>query len=574
MNETNYQISLLTAMNNRLLNEEQMFNMICNTSSDAYLYINFSEKHPVQIGNWSHFFSFDFSDYKSFHQLTEEAEEEYKSDLLNFLYFEKRKETHGSFEFKLERKNMWVDVEVNVLYDSLGEPIEKLFCFKDTTKFKVQNDELMYMAYYDSITGLYNRNYFILQLQKQIAKAAEENTIISVLFIDIDDFRKINDGMGMVIGDELVQLIGQTLKEFFSEYVLVSHFNSDIFCISIYDPYGIRSVENIIQSIRKKMEEPYHLSNGLEVTVTASIGVAEYPECTQDALELIKCAEIVMFKSKHKRKNGVSYYDSDTIQEFVENVNIEHKLEKAIKKEGFFMCYQPQYSTETKKLRGLEALVRWKDEDGQIISPGKFIPLAEKNGTILPLGDWILEKSISDFSKWYHKYNLEEIVLSINVSSLQFKNKKLIQNIVDLLKKYDLPAKNIELEITESVMIEEADKVIEKMMEMKKLGIRFSMDDFGTGFSSLSYLRKLPIDTLKIDKSFVDTVVTDNPTRTIAESIIDLGKKLGFDTIAEGVEQDVQFTLLKEIGCENIQGFLLAKPMETDRIEHLLQSIQ
>lgn len=573
MNETNYQISLLTAMNNRLIKEESMYQMICDTSSDAYLYYHFTENRTVHVGNWSHFFEFEFNDYKSLCQIVDVVDSDYVSDVQKCMSLEMRGLEKEVVEFKHANKNMWVEMEATVVYDMMHEPIEKLFHFKDTTKFKRQNDELTYMAYYDSVTGLYNRNYFVIQLQRLISKAEKENTVVSVLFIDIDDFRRINDGMGMLIGDELVQQVGQMLKSFSSEHILVSHFNSDIYCMAIYDPYGIRIVDNVISEIKSLLSNPIRLSNGAELTVTVSIGVAEYPESAKDALELIKCAEIVMFKAKHIRKNSVQYYDSNAIEEFVEDVQMEQKIEQAIKKEGFFMCYQPQYTTEDKRLRGVEALVRWKDEDGKIISPGKFIPLAEKNGTILPLGDWILEKSISDFSNWYEKFQFEDFCLSINVSALQFKSKGFVKKLVDVLDKYKLPAKYVELEITESVFIDDMEDVIEKMESLKKIGVRFSMDDFGTGFSSLSYLRKLPIDTLKIDKSFVDTVTIDNPTRTIAETIIDMSKKLGFDTIAEGVELDAQFELLKEIGCENIQGFLMGRPMEEKKIEYLLSNL-
>ena len=235
------------------------------------------------------------------------------------------------------------------------------------------------------------------------------------------------------------------------------------------------------------------------------------------------------------------------------------------------MCYQPQYTTDGKNLRGLEALVRWKDEDGKVISPGTFIPMAEKNGSILRLGDWIMEKSISDFAEWREKYDMEDITLSVNVSALQFKNKSFVKTLMHLLEDYRMPPEMLELEITESVFIDDIDDVIEKMNILRESGVRFSMDDFGTGFSSLSYLRKLPIDTLKIDKSFVDTVVTDTPTRTIAETIIGMGKKLGFHTIAEGVEDEVQFDLLRDIGCDNIQGFYLGRPMVSEKIEELLE---
>ena len=574
MNEMSYQLSLLEAMNNRLVNDENMYKMICNTSSNAILYYHFAEKRTVHVGDWSHFFDLDPKNYSSLSQLMEFAEEEYHIQLYDYMTLETTGKERDTFEFKLKDKNMWVELEVNVTYNEEKEPVEKVLRFKDTTKFKMQNDELTYLAYYDVYTGLLNRNYFILKLREMLEKAKQENCVVSVLFVDVDDFRKINDGMGMLMGDELVQLMGQALREFESDKVLVSHFNSDIYCMAIYDPCGSRSVETVIEEMKSNLLQPFHLSNGSEVTITVSIGVAEFPECAVDALELINCAEIVMLKSKHTQKNGVQYYDAPIIQEFVEKVNIEQKLERALKEQGFFMCYQPQYSTDDKKLRGVEALVRWKDEEGKVISPATFIPVAEKNGSILQLGDWILEKSISDFSRWLNRYHFDDITLSINISALQFKNKDFVKTLIQILKRYHMPPGLIELEITESVFIDDMNDVVKKMNVLRDMGIRFSMDDFGTGFSSLSYLRRLPIDTLKIDKTFIDSVVTDNPTRTIAETIIDMGKKLGFHTIAEGVEDEVQFDLLRDIGCDNIQGYYMGRPMISEKIEELLAEQQ
>lgn len=570
MSGTSYQISLLEDINSRLLEEESMYQVVCNTSSNAMLYYHFADSRIERLGNWSHFFDFE-PNYKEFSkQILECAEEENRPELAELINLETQQKEWGTCEFKMKNQNTWVEMEVNVIYDAMEEPVEKVLRFKDTTKFKIQNDELTYLAYYDMYTGLYSRNYFIMKLREMLEKAEKENRVVSVLFIDVDDFRKINDGMGMLMGDELVQQVGQSFKEFASKDVILSHFNSDIYCIAIYDPQQEKSVENIIKTLKEKLQKPFRLSNGSEVKITVSIGVAEYPEGASDALELINCAEIVMFKSKHKQKNGVQYYDAPIIQEFVEKVNIEHKLEKALKEKGFFMCYQPQFGTGDKKLRGIEALVRWKDEDGKIISPGTFIPVAEKNGSILQLGDWILEKSVSDFSIWLNRYHFKDIILSINISALQFKNQEFVNTLIQVLNRYDMDPHLIELEITESVFIDDMDDVIAKMNVLREYGIRFSMDDFGTGFSSLSYLRRLPIDTLKIDKSFIDTVVTDNPTRTIAETIIDMGKKLGFHTIAEGVEDEVQFDVLREIGCDNIQGYYMGRPMISEKIEKLL----
>ena len=569
MSEMSYQLSQLQALNNRLESNEAMYKMICESSSDAFVYFDYAQKSIVHLGNWSHFFDFELN-YNSLSHVLSFVEDVFHTDLYDCLTLESNHLTNCSVEFKRKDKFLWIRVDAVAVYNNDGDVISKLFHFTDITRTKKLHEEIDYLAYYDMNTGLLNRNYFIVKLGKMIERAKQNNEIVSVLFVDIDHFRRINDGMGMLMGDELVQIIGQLFKEIEADNIMVSHFNTDVFCFAIYAPCGNSSTDKVISSIKSKLDEPIRLSNSTEVEITVSIGIAEYPECAKDSLNLINCAEIVMLKSKRNQKNGVLYYDSPIIQEFIEKTHIEQRLEKALRDKGFFMCYQPQYNTDGVTLRGVEALVRWKDEDGKIISPATFIPIAEKNGSILRLGDWIMEKSISDFSMWRKKYNVEDITLSINISALQFKNKGFIKTLSRLLEEYHIPPTFIELEITESVFIEDMDDVIEKMNVLRELGIRFSMDDFGTGFSSLSYLRRLPIDTLKIDKSFIDHVVTDCPTRMIAETIIEMGKKLGFHTIAEGVEDEFQFDVLRDIGCDNIQGFYLGRPMVSDNIEKLL----
>lgn len=569
MSEMSYQLSQLTALNNRLESDEAMYRMICESSADAFVYFDYAQKSIVHLGNWSHFFGFELN-YNSLSHILSFVEEEYHTDLYDCITLEHNHLTNCSVEFKCKDRFLWIHMDAVAVYNEDASISTKLLHFTDITKTKQLHEEIDYLAYYDMNTGLLNRNYFIVNLSRMLEKAKQNKDVVSVLFVDVDHFRRINDGMGMLMGDELIQIIGQKFKELVSDHVMVSHFNTDVFCFAIYEPCGNYSVDSIISGIKERLDEPIRLTNSTEINITVSIGVAEYPECAQDALSLINCAEIVMLKSKRDQKNGVQYYDSPTIQEFIEKVHIEHRLEKALRDNGFFMCYQPQYSMDGKTLRGLEALVRWRDEDGRIISPATFIPLAERNGSILRLGDWIMEKSISDFAQWRQKFHVNDITLSINVSALQFKNKAFIKTLMNLLNKYHIPTHMIELEITESVFIEDIDDVIEKMNTLREMGIRFSMDDFGTGFSSLSYLRRLPIDTLKIDKSFIDSVVTDSPTRMIAETIIDMGKKLGFHTIAEGVEDEVQFDVLKDIGCDNIQGFYLGRPMISDNIEKLL----
>ena len=390
------------------------------------------------------------------------------------------------------------------------------------------------------------------------------------MFVDIDDFRKINDGFGIVVGDEIVQQFGQLMADFQGENILVSHFNADIYCIAIYDPGGNHTVEHVYKKIREKIKDPFQLSNGQELGISVSVGVAEYPEAARTTLELINCAEIVMFKAKGQGKNTIKYFDAPILNEFLQNVSIETKLKGAVFDQNFIMNFQPQYYADTQKLRGMEALIRWRDNDGKMISPSVFIPIAEKNGAIVPIGTWVIEESIKTFVKWKKQFQ-HEVVLSINISAIQYMRDEFVESIVNIIHKYDVDPKELELEITESVLMENFKEVTEKLYVLREYGIRISLDDFGTGYSSLSYIKGLPIDTLKIDKSFIDTIITDENTRIITESIIYMVKKLGFETIAEGVETQEQFSYLKEIGCDCIQGFLLGKPMPAEEMEELLR---
>lgn len=570
MDELRYQVDLLNAMNQRLTNDEKMYRLICDTSSNAFLYVNFLENEIKTLANWNFFFpDVEIHYIKDIAKLYSQVEDKYVLPLRDLLFLEKTEMNAGSGIIKLKDGRTWVECEASILYDEEGKATDKVIRFKDISKFKNQNDELTYMAYYDVHTGLYNRNYFVRLLADFVRKAEDENAVVAVMFVDIDDFRKINDGLGLIVGDEVVQQFGQFLSGFKGENVLVSHFNADIYCIAIYEPGGNRSVDYIYKNIHERIKKPFLLSTGQELTLTVSVGVAEYPEAAKTTLDLINCAEIVMFKAKKHGKDSLQYFDAPILNEFLQNVSIENKLKEAVFCQNFVMNFQPQYYVDGKKLRGMEALIRWRDNDGKMISPAVFIPIAEKNGTIVPIGTWVIEESIRTFSQWKKKFDYS-FILSLNISAIQYMQDEFIDNILGIIKKYDVNPQELELEITESVLIENFKEMTEKMCILRDYGIRISLDDFGTGYSSLSYLKGLPIDTLKIDKNFIDTIITDENTQIITESIVFMAKRLGFETVAEGVEDNEQFNYLKEIGCDCIQGFLLGKPLPKEDIEQLL----
>ena len=573
MEELRYQVDLLSALNQKLTSEEKMLRLICETSSSAFLYVNFEENIVKTLANWDYFFpGVEIKDTKDIAKLYAEVEDKYVLPLRELLFLEKTELQSDSGIIKLKDGKTWVECEVSIIYNEGNFPTDKIVRFKNVSKFQNQNDELTYMAYYDVLTGLYNRNYFVRLLADFVRKAEEKNTIVSVMFVDIDDFRKINDGLGIIVGDEVVQQFGQFLSEFKSDYVVVSHFNADIYCIAIYDPCGNRSVEYIYESIQERISSPFLLSTGQEIGISVSVGVAEYPEAAKSTLELINCAEIVMFRAKGLGKNAIQYFNAPILNDFLQNVSIENKLKEAVFCQNFTLNFQPQYHIEGKKLRGVEALIRWKDSDGKMISPAVFIPIAEKNGTIVPIGCWVIEESIKNYAAWKKKYSVD-MILSLNISAIQYKRHEFIDNLLSIIRKYDVNPNDIELEITESVLIDNFIEMTEKLHVLREYGLRISLDDFGTGYSSLSYLKGLPIDTLKIDKSFVDTMLTDKNARIIMDSIVYMVKKLGFETIAEGVEKQEQFDYLKSIECDCIQGYLLGKPLPGDELEKLLMKL-
>lgn len=573
MEELRYQVDLLSALNQKLTSEEKMLRLICETSSSAFLYVNFEENIVKTLANWDYFFpGVEIKDTKDIAKLYAEVEDKYVLPLRELLFLEKTELQSDSGIIKLKDGKTWVECEVSIIYNEGNFPTDKIVRFKNVSKFQNQNDELTYMAYYDVLTGLYNRNYFVRLLADFVRKAEEKNTIVSVMFVDIDDFRKINDGLGIIVGDEVVQQFGQFLSEFKSDYVVVSHFNADIYCIAIYDPCGNRSVEYIYESIQERISSPFLLSTGQEIGISVSVGVAEYPEAAKSTLELINCAEIVMFRAKGLGKNAIQYFNAPILNDFLQNVSIENKLKEAVFCQNFTLNFQPQYHIEGKKLRGVEALIRWKDSDGKMISPAVFIPIAEKNGTIVPIGCWVIEESIKNYAAWKKKYSVD-MILSLNISAIQYKRHEFIDNLMSIIRKYDVNPNDIELEITESVLIDNFIEMTEKLHVLREYGLKISLDDFGTGYSSLSYLKGLPIDTLKIDKSFVDTMLTDKNARIIMDSIVYMVKKLGFETIAEGVETQEQFDYLKSIECDCIQGYLLGKPLPGDELEKLLMKL-
>lgn len=571
MNELHYQLDLLKAMNQKLSEKERMYQVVCDSAEGAYLYFSFPKKQVSVLGQWNEFFDFEIREPRDVSRLFDIVEEPYLLPLRDAVYLEKGGKETAAVECMLKEKKTWLKFSVQVYYDRDGHPTDKVIHISNTTKAHIQNEELAYMAYYDGLTGLYSRNYFARLLSEYVRKASETNSVVSVMVVDIDGFKKVNDGMGMVVGDDLLQQVGFFLKELCVEDVIACHLHSDVFCIAIFEPSGAKSADAIYKSIYKRTKEPFRISTGQDITVNVRVGVAEYPEASRSALELINFAEIVVFKSKLLGMNTIQYFTAADQEDFLQAIELEEKLKKAIRNRELAIYYQPQYYTGNRRLRGVEALLRWHDKEAGAISPAVFIPVAEKNGSIITLGKWVVEESVRQYAAWRKQFGIP-FILSINISALQYKEDDFVASVVEILNRYKVEPSEVELEITESILIDDFQAVSEKLKALRDYGIRISLDDFGTGFSSLSYLKKLPIDTLKIDKSFIDTVLTDSATRVITESIVNMVKALGFDSIAEGVEKEQQYQYLHAIGCDVIQGYLFSRPLSPEKMKTLLAS--
>lgn len=570
MGELQYQVDLLSAMNQKLTNNLEMYQKIFQMSENTYIYCDLIHQKVELLGAFHTYFPFKMSKLSDLEHIPEYVKPEHEKQLREVLCPEHLKMDHMETECCLLQGNVWLKVEVEVFCDNDDRPMTKIIQISNISKTKRQNDELQYLAYYDSMTGLYNRNYFVSILAKWMEKAAKEKEIVALICIDIDDFKKINDGMGMVVGDELVQVFAQFLKELEEDHIMLSHANNDVYYLAIYAPIGARSTENITERINKRLEEPFRLTQDREIKFTVSMGIALYPESTQNAVELINCAEIIMLQAKMSGKNAIRYFETPVLEEFKEMIEIENQLKRAIRENKFELYFQPQFESDTGKLRGAEALIRWWDETGHMVSPAVFIPIAEESGMIVSIGDWVIDEAIRIYSVWRKKFQCT-FIMSINISAIQYRKPDFVSNLIKVLKKYEVDAKYIELEITETVLIKDFVEVVKQLKILKEYGIKISLDDFGTGFSSLSYLKGLPIDTLKIDKSFVDTVLEDHSTKVITEAIVSMVKKLGYETVAEGVETQEQFEYLKHIECDNIQGYYLGKPMPARDMECVIK---
>ncbi|MAN35749.1 MAG: hypothetical protein CMF89_05110 [Candidatus Marinimicrobia bacterium] len=437
-------------------------------------------------------------------------------------------------------------------------------------KRKIDDIKIHKQAHYDDLTGLTNKALFHDRLDQAIHNAERKDEVLAILFIDLDNFKYVNDSMGHSTGDKLLKIIGNKLIESTRKSDTVSRWGGDEFCILLPNIKRLSGVYKLCDRILNT-----HLNNiiieGQELHITASIGVSLFPQDGKNPDMLIKNADAAMYKSKELGKNQFHLYKPDMNEEVMERLNVETNLFRAIKNEEFQIVYQPQLSLKTNKIVGFEALVRWNQPDMGVLAPYKFIPIAEETNLIIPLGEWIIKKVCEQAKLWHDKgYNLKA---GINISAKQFNQDKLVEIIQNTINDTSIKPSLIELELTESIIMKNVNRTLKICTELKKMGVSISVDDFGTGYSSLSYLKDFPIDKLKIDQSFISNLADhDGDDAKIANLVIDLGHKLGLEVVAEGVETQNQIDFLRKYACDEIQGFILSKPLEINEFENLINT--
>lgn len=461
-------------------------------------------------------------------------------------------------------------LSVSALTDKKGKTTHYVGIFTDITKMKQTEEYIQYLSDYDTLTGLPNRNLFIDRLKQAILHASRNDKIAAVMFLNLDRFKIINDTLGHGAGDQLLSFIAKRITENVRESDTVARLSGDEFIISVSNLLNVQGASVVSEKIISSVSKPFTIK-GHELFISCSLGIALYPHDGKEVEVLMKNADTAMHHAKEHGKNNYQFFSEEMNVKAFERLTMESSMRKALENEEFIVYYQPKINIEKNKVIGMEALVRWQHPELGIVSPAKFIPLAEETGLIVPLGEYVLRKACK-FNRHLQINGFEPMIVSVNLSALQFNNRsQLITVLKSALDDSGLHPKYLELELTESIIMQDAEYIIESLSKIKEMGIFLSIDDFGTGYSSLSYIKRFPIDTLKIDRSFVKDILVDPEDAAIAKTIIALAHNLNLNVIAEGVDDIGQLEFLLENECKEIQGYLYSQPVPEDQFEELIK---
>jgi diguanylate cyclase (GGDEF)-like protein/PAS domain S-box-containing protein len=453
--------------------------------------------------------------------------------------------------------------------DSAGQITGLVGIGRDITERKHLESRLLTMAHYDTLTKLPNRTLFFERSNTGISQARRTGVSCAVLFVDLDHFKSVNDTLGHTVGDELLKDTAAKLLECVREMDTIARLGGDEFIIFLNGLEEAQGAQHIAERIREKFNTPRQVS-GNDLFITASIGIATFPHDGDNLEELLKNADAAMYAAKDSGRNAFCFFDSRMNQKAVTKMQIERGLRDALAKSEFRLFYQPIVGIKNGKIRGFEALLRWFRSEGGLILPNEFIPVAEDTGLIVPIGEWVLHQACR-FNKRIIDAGFGKPIMSVNISVAQLRRRNIIDAIRKALEETGLPPECLEVEVTESILIQSFDAALEVLKGIRDLGVQVSLDDFGTGYSSLSHLQRLPIANLKIDRLFIKEIGQASEESDLTPAIIELAHKLKLMVVAEGVETDVQLERLTRDRCDYFQGFLFCKPIPEDRVFAFLE---
>jgi len=453
--------------------------------------------------------------------------------------------------------------------NSRGELLAVIETFEDVTERKKYEGQLEYQANHDGLTHLPNRNLLVDRIHQALLMSLRNGHQVAVFFIGLDNFKFINDSLGHDLGDELLKITADRLVACVRAGNTVARQGGDGFVIMVSDRNVADVADRIATSIQAAVSQPLKISEH-ELVITCSIGISISPRDGEEVQILIKNADLAMYQAKEQGRNQIRFYTGEMNARSLSRMAMEQHLRRALERDELFLCYQPKVSLRSGQITGMEALVRWQSPELGLISPASFIPLAEETGLIEPIGEWVMETACRQNRKWQDA-GLPALPVAVNLSACQFRQKNLVGLVERILRESGLEPRYLELEITESLVMQNLDRVTTILNELKTLGTTLSMDDFGTGYSSLSYLKRLPFNTLKIDQSFVRDITSDPDSATIAKTIIAMAHSLRLKVIAEGVETTAQLGYLRLQACDEIQGYLFSRPIVAEEFGNLLR---
>jgi len=440
---------------------------------------------------------------------------------------------------------------------------------RDMGERKRFEEELRHQATHDSLTGLPNRVLLQDRLETALMTAQRQQIGVAVLFLDLDNFKRINDTLGHSAGDALLRQVGERLRNRLRTTDTVGRRGGDEFMVVFNHPCDVKEVMAVVNKVRGVFGQPFNCE-GEELFVTCTMGVALSPEDGRDAETLVKNADIAMYRAKEKGKDQYQFYIAEMNAESRAMLTLETELRRALDRGEFVLHYQPQLDVRSRRTVGFEALIRWQHPRQGLLMPDQFVPLLEESGLIVSVGEWVLRSACAQWRAW-RAQGWRGLRVAINVSARQFGSSDIVELVRQVLEEEQVPPACVELEVTETVVMQDVTRAAEILNDLRRIGVRPAIDDFGTGYASLSYLKRFAIDILKIDQSFVYDVDSDYDDAAIIEAITSLGHNLGMEVVAEGVETQAQFEFLRSQGCDTVQGYLVGRPMPIVEIENFLQ---